>query len=60
MFESLPAIVDQDKKMASAKATIDHAGRVFPRNTDRIPEVTGQRPLAISTSIFFALDCFFF
>ena len=49
MFKSLSAIVDQDKKMASAKATIEHAGRVFQRKTDRIPDLTGQRPLAIST-----------
>ena len=34
--------------MATAKATTDHAGR----KTDRIPDVAGESPLAISTSIF--------
>ena len=47
MFESLPAIVDQDKKMA--KATIDHAGRVFPRNTDRSHWSESSRNLEVFT-----------
>ena len=49
MSESFPAIVDQDKKMVSAKATIDHAGRVFPRNTDRSHWSESSRNLEVTT-----------
>ena len=54
-FKFLSAIVDQDKRMVSAKPTGDYVGRVFLRKTDRIPNVTGQRLLAILTSIFFGI-----